>query len=74
AKGRAKMRDLPALNDALETIGSKRHEGAMTDDHGADAILTAAWMRAVAGQAGLWTPAALDPKIAATEGWTFGVI
>ena len=74
AKGRAKMRDLPALNDALETIGSKRHEGAMPDDHGADAILTAAWMRAVAGQAGLWTPAALDPKIAATEGWTFGVI
>jgi len=46
----------------------------MPDDHGADAILTAAWMRAVAGQAGLWAPAALDPKIAATEGWTFGVI
>jgi hypothetical protein len=73
AKGRSKMRDLAALNDALERIGSDRHEGVMPDDHGADAILTAAWMRAVAGRDALWTPAALDRQIAATEGWTFGV-
>ncbi len=74
AKGRAKMRDSVALNDALERIGSERHEGAMPDDHGADAIVTAAWMRAVARQDALWTPAPLDRQIAATEGWTFGVI
>ncbi|CCW18713.1 hypothetical protein EBBID32_30680 [Sphingobium indicum BiD32] len=73
-KGRAKMRDLAALNDALGVIGSAPHEGAAPDDHGADAILTAAWMRAVAGQNALWTPATLDRQIAATEGWTFGVI
>lgn len=74
AKGRSKMRDLAALNDALGMIGSAPHDGAAPDDHGADAILTAAWMRAVAGQDALWTPAVLDPQIAATEGWTFGVI
>jgi hypothetical protein len=74
AKGRSKMRDSVALNDALGVIGCEPHEGAVPDDHGADAILTAAWMRAVAGQSALWMPAALDPEIAATEGWTFGVI
>ena len=73
-KGRAKMRDLTSLNDALMALGSAPHDGEMPDDHGADAIVTAAWMRKVASQPAMWSPAPLDAQIALTEGWTFGVI
>jgi hypothetical protein len=73
-KGRTKMRDASALNDALATLGSAGHDGAMPDDHGADAIVTAAWMRRAASQPSLWAPDMLTPHIARTEGWTFGVI
>jgi hypothetical protein len=73
-KGRSKMRDAAALNDALAALGSAAHDGAMPDDHGADAIVTAAWMRRAAAEPALWTPAMLTAQIARTEGWTFGVI
>ncbi|WP_375197799.1 hypothetical protein [Sphingobium sp.] len=73
-KGQTKMRDLTALNDALLAIESQPHEGLAPDDHGADAILTAAWLRRAAARPSLWTPPLLDAKIAATEGWTFGII
>ena len=73
-KGRTKMRDIAALNDALFALGSAPHEGLPPDDHGADAIVTAAWLRNAAPRPSLWTPAALEAHIAATEGWTFGVI
>jgi len=73
-KGKAKMRNLAALNDALLAVESQLHEGPPPDDHGADAILTAAWLRRAAPRPGLWTPAPLNEKIAATEGWTFGII
>jgi hypothetical protein len=73
-KGRTKMRDLAALNDALFALGSAPYEGLPPDDHGADAIVTAAWLRNAAPRPSLWTPAPLNPQIAATEGWTFGVI
>ena len=73
-KGRTKMRDLAALNDALFALGSAPYQGLPPDDHGADAIVTAAWLRNVAPRPSLWMPTALDPHIAATEGWTFGVI
>ncbi|MEC3949225.1 hypothetical protein [Sphingobium sp. HWE2-09] len=73
-KGRTKMRDAGALNDALAALGSAGHDGAMPDDHGADAIVTAAWMRRVADQPDLWSPSLLTAQIACTEGWTFGVI
>jgi hypothetical protein len=43
-------------------------------DHVGDAIITAAGLRAIAGQPHWWQPAALTPAIAVTEGWTFGVI
>jgi hypothetical protein len=42
-------------------------------DHAADALITAAWMRAHGGDEALWHPAALTPILAQTEGWTFGV-
>ena len=72
-KGRTKMRDKRALNDALLALGSQPYDGAMPDDHGADAIVTAAWMRQAALRPALWAPPALTPQIARTEGWTFGV-
>lgn len=72
-KGRTKMRDADALNAALVAVGSAPHEGAAPDDHGADAILTAAWMRRAAQDDALWSPAGMTPPIARAEGWTFGV-
>ena len=73
-KGRSKIRDAATLDAALARIGSAAHRPlAAYDDHATDAILTAAWLRAHAGDAALWQPAGLTPPIAATEGWTFGV-
>lgn len=73
-KGRTKMRDAAALDAALTALGSDRHPGPMPDDHGADAIVTAAWMRSTAHEPALWTPAGLTRQIATTEGWTFGIL
>ncbi|WP_311269608.1 hypothetical protein [Sphingobium sp. WCS2017Hpa-17] len=72
-KGRTKIRDRAALDDALAALGSQPHGGVMPDDHGADAIVTAAWMRRAALQPDLWTPSAMTAQIARSEGWTFGV-
>ncbi|MEH3046939.1 hypothetical protein [Sphingomonas adhaesiva] len=73
-KGRSKIRDAVALDAALARLGSAAHRPlAAYDDHATDAILTAAWLRANAGDTALWHPPALSPAVAATEGWTFGV-
>lgn len=71
--GRAKMTDHAALNAALAVLGSPpvAGEGAI-DDHSADALLTAAWLRIAAPRAELWKPAELTEELARTEGWTFG--
>lgn len=74
--GRAKMRSVEVLNDALTwpAIGSKPVPGAgPIDDHSSDALLTAAWLRTVANRPELWSPQGMDTEIARTEGWTFGV-
>ena len=73
-KGLSKMRDGAALDAALLEMDSDPHMPlARYDDHSTDAILTAAWLRATAGDPRLWHPIALTPEIARTEGWTFGV-
>lgn len=75
-KGRSKMTSVEALNAALmaPAIGSAAFAGTgAIDDHRSDAVLAAAWLRAVAGRAALWHPAGLTPAIAWTEGWTFGI-
>ena len=75
-KGLSKLRTIEALNTALTTsaIGSAPHRGTTPlSDHATDAILTAAWLRANAGDPALWHPSAMTPQIARTEGWTFGV-
>lgn len=73
-KGRSKLRDPASLDAALAALGSEPHAPlARYDDHATDAILTAAWLRRVAGRPDLWRPAGMTPQVAATEGWTFGV-
>lgn len=71
--GRSKIRDGADLDAALAALGSPPagREGPITD-HAADAILTAAWLRANAANPALWHPRDLTPEIARTEGWTFG--
>lgn len=70
---RSKMRSVEALNQALAELGSPPIPGAgPLDDHSADALLTAAWLRARAGRDDLWHPPGLTPELARTEGWTFG--
>lgn len=72
---RAKMRTYAELNDALAALGSPpvAGEGAI-DDHSSDALLAAAWLRAVADDPRRWHPPALTPALARTEGWTFGAL
>mgnify|MGYP003384548107 CR=1 FL=1 len=73
---RSKMRTHDALNIALAApaIGSAPVPGGgPIDDHKSDALLSAAWLRRHADCDALWHPDALSPKIARTEGWTFGV-
>ena len=68
------MRDYRELNAALAALGSPTVRGSgPLDDHSADALLTAAWLRTVADRGELWHPRAMTPEIAGTEGWTFGV-
>lgn len=73
-KGLSKLRDPASLDAALAMLDSAAHLPiARYDDHATDALLSAAWLRAVAGNAGLWAPAGLTAEVARTEGWTFGV-
>ena len=72
---RAKMRTVADLNAALAALGSPPASGnGAIDDHSSDALLTAAWLRAVAHDPRRWSPAGLTPKLARTEGWTFGAL
>lgn len=71
---RAKMRSFEDLNVGLAAFGSPPVPGAgPLDDHSADALLTAAWLRANAYRKELWKPKGMTGEIARTEGWTFGV-
>jgi hypothetical protein len=73
-KGISKIRDRDTLDALLAAFGSAPHRPLPRyDDHATDAILSAAWLRIAANQPELWSPARLTPKLARTEGWTFGV-
>ena len=75
AKGRSKIRDSSGLDMALRALGSQPHQPLERyTDHATDALITAAWLRAVADNPKNWAPKSLNSEIAATEGWTFGVI
>ena len=74
-KGRSKIRDPIALDVALTAFDTQPHVPLdRYTDHATDAIVTAAWLRHVAGNPELWAPPELTDEIAATEGWTFGVV
>ena len=71
-----KLRSRAELNQALKGLGSPparlRHE---PDDHQADALVTAAGMRALAqSEPRAFAPPGLTPELARTEGWTFGIV
>ncbi len=70
-----KLRTYAALGDALDALGSPPVAGdGAIDDHSADALLTAAWLRKVHCQRELWHPPGLTADVARTEGWTFGAL
>ncbi len=71
---RSKLRDAAALTAALAALGSAPATTDRLDDHATDALVTAAWLRAHAGNRALWQPSILSDAIAQCEGWTFGVI
>ena len=72
---RAKMRTIAELNEALAALGSPPMAGGgAIDDHSSDALLAAAWLRAVAHDPLRWAPGGLVLGIARTEGWTFGAL
>ena len=74
-KGRSKTRDREGLKHALEALQSPCPARlSHYDDHSTDALITAAWMRRVAGDKRLWNPPTMTEEIAQKEGWTFGVV
>jgi hypothetical protein len=71
--GKAKLRTVAELNQALAAFASKPVKGSgPIEDHRSDALLTAAWLRHASLREALWSPPAMTAEIAATEGWTFG--
>jgi hypothetical protein len=73
---RGKIRDRVLLDAALAVFGSRPLPpgfAATFPDHVGDAVVTAAGLRAIAGEPRWWTPAAMTADIALIEGWTFGV-
>jgi hypothetical protein len=74
---RGKLRDRARLDTALGLLGSRPMPPGFPDhfpDHVGDALITAAGLRAIGDAARWWSPAAMTPEIAITEGWTFGII
>ncbi|RGP40933.1 hypothetical protein BPTFM16_01227 [Altererythrobacter insulae] len=75
ANGKTKFRTYEQVNKGLGALGSPPVLGSgPIDDHSSDALITAAWLRKVAGDAQYWEPAGLTHEIAQTEGWTFGAL
>ena len=73
--GHTKIRDATTLDMALLELRTRRHSQlAHYSDHATDAIVSSAWLRKVAAEDRRWNPEGLTPRIAATEGWTFGVL
>ncbi len=72
---KSKIRSHEELDLALTALGSAPLGGrGAISDHASDALITAAWLRRAAHDPALWRPSALNPEIAATEGWTFGAV
>ncbi|GIL37796.1 hypothetical protein [Roseiterribacter gracilis] len=71
--GSAKVRTRAELDRCLAALGCSRPTFRTGfDDHEADALVSAAGLRLLAGNAQSWKPTA-DAAILAREGWIFGV-
>lgn len=69
-----KLRSAAELDAALAALGSDATGLAGSlPDHLTDALVSSAGLRHVAQNPALWSPEALTPAIARTEGWIFGV-
>lgn len=73
---RGKIRTRAQLNSALDRIGSRPAHDVPDnfDDHVGDALISAVGLRRVAAIPDYWTPASMAAEVAATEGWTFGIL
>lgn len=75
---RAKITSYSDLDTALANLDSPPVLGSPSmiegriDDHSADALLAAAWLRRATDRRELWNPPGLTTHISRTEGWTFG--
>ncbi len=70
-----KIRTRADLNAALVDLGSPPWRGrGQLDDHKTDALITAAGMRAHLEHPKAFTPPGLTPRVATSEGWTFGIV
>ena len=71
---KSKIRSWEELDVALAALESPPlGRTGPVDDHASDALVTAAWLRLASRSVALWSPQAMTPAIAHTEGWTFGV-
>lgn len=69
-----KLRHAAALAAALATLGSEPFTAdGWLSDHETDVLVSAAALRAMAGEPVWWAPAGLSEPVARTEGWTFGI-
>ena len=74
-KGRSKVRNRASLEQALGKLNAPCPPRLRSyDDHSTDALITATWLKQVAGDTRLWKPPKLTDEIAEKEGWTFGVV
>ena len=74
-RGKLRTRDaLDAVLHRLESAPMPTEFAPHFPDHVGDALVSAAGLRAIADQPGGWSPPGLTPAIAATEGWTFGIV
>ena len=74
-QGPGKVRTVQRLNDVLTFYGSEAYREASDDptDDEADALVTAAALRALIPDEALWNPRSLSDRVRRYEGWTFGV-
>lgn len=71
---KGKIRTRAQLDDVLKALdASFNGDLDMKNDHQSDAIITAAGLRFIVRDKKYWQPAKMSAKIAATEGWIFGV-
>lgn len=73
--GRGKVRTVSLLNEILGYFDSRPVDYAGQDisDDEADALVSAAALRALCPKEALWNPPGLSDRVRRYEGWTFGI-